>query len=73
MPATGVFYNQAERLTGNYPWVNAFLNLKLKRTRFFFMFEHLNEGFSGFEYQHVPGYQLPVRMFKYGIAWTFYN
>ncbi len=75
MPSTGSFYNQSEVKTGNYPYFNAFINLKLKRTRFFISFEHVNQGleFMSDNYQYVPTYQMPVRMFKYGIAWTFYN
>lgn len=75
MPATGVFYNQNDVETGAYPYLNAFINLKLKRTRFFVSFEHVNHGLSFMpdNYQYVPGYQMPVRMFKYGISWTFYN
>jgi len=75
MPATGSYYLQNELETGNYPYVNAFINLKLKRTRFFLSFEHVNQGlgFMSDNYRYVPGYQMPVRMFKYGIAWTFYN
>ena len=75
MPSTGSFYNQDQIKTGNYPYLNAFINLKLKRTRFFFSFEHVNQGleFMSDNYQYVPSYQMPVRMFKYGVAWTFYN
>ena len=75
MPATGSFYNQNLAETGNYPYLNAFINLQLKRTRFFFSFEHVNQGlnFMSDNYQYVPGYLMPVRMFKYGLAWTFYN
>ncbi len=75
MPATGAFYKQNELKTGNYPYLNAFINLKLKRTRFFISFEHVNYGldFMNDNYRYVPTYQMPVRMFKYGVAWTFYN
>lgn len=73
MPATGVFYVQDNTRAGNYPYLNLFLNLKLKRTRGFIAFDHVNHGFSGYNYFMVPGYPLPVRTFRYGIAWTFYN
>jgi len=75
MPSTGSYYNQNDEETGNYPYLNAFINLKLKRTRFFIAFEHVNQGmeFMSNNYHYVPAYQMPVRMFKYGIAWTFYN
>ncbi|MHC1733092.1 MAG: putative porin [Bacteroidales bacterium] len=73
MPATGRYYNQAESEIGNYPFINAFLNLKVKRTRFFIMADHVNSGLTGYGYFLVPGYPLNIRMIKYGLAWTFYD
>ncbi len=73
MPVTGRFYNQSLVKTGNYPFINAFLNLKLKRTRIFVMFDHLNSGFLSYNYLLTPSYPLNVRMLRYGLAWTFYN
>ena len=77
MPSTGRFYRQELSETGNYPFVNAFLNIKLKRTRFFFMFDHLNYGLMNeelmYNYEMVPLYPLTGRRFSFGLAWTFYN
>lgn len=73
MPATGRYFNQNDGKTGNYPFVNAFINLKIKRTRIFVMADHLNSGLTGYEYFLVPGYPLNIRMIKYGLAWTFYD
>lgn len=74
-PATGFYHNQDQQEVGNYPYVNAFINLKLKRTRIFVAFEHVNHGMFelGSAYSYVPSYLMPVRMFKYGVAWTFYD
>jgi hypothetical protein len=73
MPATGRFFRQNQTLTGDYPYVNAFLNVKLKRTRFFLMFDHINSGLTGYNYFMIPSYPMNIRMFKYGLAWTFYD
>ena len=73
MPATGRFYNQSLVKTGNYPFINIFLNLKLKRTRIFIMFDHVNSGLMSYNYLLTPSYSLNIRMLKYGLAWTFYN
>ncbi len=73
MPATGRFYRQDKVLTGNYPFINVFLNLKLQRTRLFVMFDHINSGMMGYDYFMVPSYPMNIRMFRYGVAWTFYN
>ncbi|MGD0342453.1 MAG: putative porin, partial [Bacteroidales bacterium] len=73
MPATGRYYNQDATKTGDYPFINVFLNVKLKRTRIFVMLDHVNSGFMGYNYFMVPSYPQNVRMLRYGIAWTFYN
>jgi len=73
MPATGVFYVQNEIQTGNYPVINVFANIKIKRTRIFVGFDHLNYGLMGYDYFVSPYYPMNIRMFKYGIGWTFYN
>jgi hypothetical protein len=73
MPATGRFYHQYSFTSGDYPYVNVFLNIKLKRTRIFLMLDHVNSGYSGYNYLQVPHYPMNVRMFRYGIAWTFYD
>jgi hypothetical protein len=72
MPATGRFYRQ-ETGIGNYPFINLFLNLKLKRTRLFFMYDHFNAGMMGNNYYMIPNYPMTIRMLRYGLAWTFYN
>ncbi len=73
MPSTGLFYRQDEVTAGNYPFINVFLNLKIRRTRLFLMFDHINSGFMGYNYFLVPSYPLNTRMFRYGVAWTFYD
>ena len=73
MPSTGRFYRQDRIKTGNYPFIDVFLNLKLKRTRIFIMFDHLNSGYMGYDYFMIPSYPMNARMLRYGIAWTFYN
>jgi hypothetical protein len=73
MPATGRFYRQDQVMTGNYPFINVFLNFKIQRTRAFIMFDHVNSGMMGYDYYMVPTYPMNIRMLRYGIGWTFYN
>jgi len=73
MPASGQFYIQDEKELGNYPYFDVFLNFKLKRTRFFFIFDHVNSGFTGNNYFSVLHYPLNQRTFKFGLSWTFYD
>jgi len=73
MPSFGMFYHQDERELGNYPYIDAFITAKLKRTRFFFKYDHLNSGLTGKNYFHVLHYPMPARAFKFGLSWTFYD
>jgi hypothetical protein len=73
MPATGRYYRQDKTLTGNYPYLNVFFNFKVKRTRVFFMFDHVNSGMMGYNFAMVPSYPMNVRMLRYGLSWTFYD
>ena len=73
MPATGRFYRQDKVIAGDYPYVNLFLNFKVKRTRAFIMLDHVNYGLSGSKYDMVPTYPMNTRMLRYGLSWTFYD
>ncbi|MBN2682234.1 MAG: hypothetical protein JXR58_06980 [Bacteroidales bacterium] len=72
-PALGSFYNQEEKLLGNYPYIDLFINIKLKRSRFFFKMEHLNEGLLNPNYFLALHYPANIRVFKFGISWSFYD
>jgi hypothetical protein len=72
-PALGLFHQQNEKKLGNYPYLDVFLNIKLKRTRFFLKYEHVNSGLIYKNYFSVLHYPRNERMFKAGISWTFYD
>jgi Putative porin len=73
MPATGRFYRQDFVTAGDYPFINVFLNFKVKRTRLFVMFDHINAKLMGYNYEMIPSYPMNIRMLRYGLAWTFYD
>jgi hypothetical protein len=73
MPAISAFYRQAEKKIGGYPFVDIFLNVELKRARFFFKFEHINSGLLERNYFSILHYPRNERMFKVGISWNFYD
>jgi hypothetical protein len=73
MPSTNLFYAQSEHTAGNYPFIDVFVDLNLKRARIFIMYDHINQGMMGYNYYHVPFYPLNISMLRYGLAWTFYN
>ena len=71
-PATMAFYNQREADCGNHPFVNAYINFKLSKTRFYVMFSHLNQGlFGGDNWFAMPGYPLNPRRFQLGLSIDF--
>jgi hypothetical protein len=73
MPATGRFFRQDQVTVGDYPFINVFLNIKVKRTRAFIMFDHVNAKLMGNKYEMIPNYPMNIRMIRYGLAWTFYD
>jgi len=73
MPATGIFYNQHEEKIGQFPFLDAFVNLKIKRTRFTFQYTNALAGLAGTDYFKAYRYPTFGARFKFGLAWTFYN
>lgn len=58
---------------GAYPIINVYANFQLKRTRFFAMYYHANEGMGNSMYFLVPHYPINQSLFKIGISWNFYD
>jgi len=73
MPATGQFFSQSTTKIGNYPVVNTYLNLHLKRTRFFVEYYHVNNLFMNGAYFSMPNYPINPAMIKTGLSWNFYD
>ena len=72
-PATMAFYNQNEIECGNYPFMNAYVNMKLGKTRFYIMMSHVNQGLNGTNYFSMPHYPLNPRRFQLGLSIDFAN
>ncbi|MDE5809741.1 MAG: putative porin [Muribaculaceae bacterium] len=72
-PATMSFYNQNEVECGNYPFMNAYANMKLSKARFYIMYSHVNQGLFGSNYFSMPHYPLNPRRFQFGISVDFAN
>jgi hypothetical protein len=73
MPATGMFYRQNKREVGNYPFLDAFLNWKIRRTRFFLKYTNSLSGIAGYNYFTTYGYPMNSPALKFGLSWTFYD
>ena len=77
MPATGQFHLQSSKdqvEIGAYPIVNVYANLHLKRTRFFVMMYHVNDGLINRPNSfYAPHYPINPRLLKFGVSWNFYD
>lgn len=73
VPATGQFYNQRERLIGNYPVIDVFAGARIKRFLAFVRVEHVNSGIRGTSYYSAFEYPMAPRNLRFGISWNFYN
>lgn len=72
-PATMGFYNQRDVKVGNYPFMNVYANMKLKRARFYVMMSHVNQGMMGDNYFALPHYPMNPRRFQMGVSVDFAN
>ena len=73
MPALRSFYIQNEKEFGNYPFVDLYVNAKIKRARLFFKYEQLNSGFMPQNYFISPHYPNSDASFKFGVTWQLFN
>jgi hypothetical protein len=72
-PATGMFYRQTVDKIGDYAWIDAFINLKIKRTAFYVKYTNLATQFVKGGYYTSPGYPSAASVFLFGLSWSFYN
>lgn len=72
-PATGLFYLQNEKKYGNYPYIDVYANLRLKRTIVFFKMLNIGTNFLDGEYITTPNYPTPRSSFRFGLSWLFYD
>ena len=72
-PSTGFFHIQNEKKLGNFPYIDAHVNLRLKRTRAFFKMINIGSEFIDREYFTTPHYPMNRMTFRLGVAWAFYD
>ncbi len=58
---------------GNYPLMNAYVNMKLSKARFYVLYSHVNQGLTGRDYFSIPHYPLNPRRLLLGVAVDFAN
>ena len=73
-PVVGVFHNQNERMYGNCPYIDAFVNIQWKRVSLFIKYVNANMGWpsKSFDYFSADGYINTQSAIKFGISWPFW-
>lgn len=73
-PVFEQFYLQKEVEIGGYPYLSPFLNIKIKRVRFFIKYDHVNDLFMNRkDYFSLVNYPRDPNNIKFGLFWHFYD
>ena len=70
-PATSLFYPATRLNAGDYPIINAFINIKIHGVLMFFKWEHVNDGMIKDWYASTDDYPIQDFHFMMGILWRF--
>ena len=73
MPTSGLFYRQFDHEQIDYHRFDVFVNLALKRLRFYLKYSYVNSAINKNYYFAGPYYPSPEPLLKFGLAWTFYD
>jgi hypothetical protein len=73
LPVVNQFYVQNTGTTGGIPVIDAFINLKIKRSVMFFKMQHANYSSKKTNNVSVWHYPMNINTLKFGISWNFYN
>jgi hypothetical protein len=72
-PVLAEFYVQNDQELGGFPLIDIFFNAKVRQTRIFFKWEHINSLFtSKNEYFSAPGYPYRDAVIRFGLVWDFF-
>ncbi len=73
MPELRQFYLQNEKQIGNYPYIDVYLTLMVKRARLFVKYSHFNSLFGNYSYFLAPHYPAREARFSFGASWRFHD
>lgn len=73
MPALRLFHIQNDTKIGNYPYVDFYVTLMVKRARLFFRMAHFNSYFGDYSYYLAPHYPARDSRFYFGVSWRFHD
>jgi hypothetical protein len=73
-PVLAEFYLQDLEQIGSFPLIDFFFQTKVKQTRLFLIYEHMNQMFQS-ENRHfsAPGYPYRDASLRFGLVWNFFK
>ncbi|WP_432412802.1 putative porin [Rasiella sp. SM2506] len=72
-PVLAEFYVQNDQKLGGFPLVDIFFNAKVRQTRIFFKFEHVNQLFNSTNsHFSAPTYPYRDAVIRFGLVWDFF-
>ena len=66
------FYVQNNKLIGNFPRIDFFVNAKIQQTRIYLKAEHINSSITGYNYYSAPNYPYRDFSIRFGLVWNFF-
>ena len=73
MPSTRMFYTQETKQIGNYVYADVFANVQIKRANVFLKYQHINSGWTNYNFYMMPHYPQQASALKLGVIWRFYD
>lgn len=73
MPALRSFYLQNEKVIGNYPFIDVYLALKVKRARLFVQYSNLFGLMKQYNYYTTLHYPMRDPRLYFGVSWKFFK
>ena len=71
-PLLSEFVLQNETEIGNYPILDFFFNMQVRRTRIFLKVENFGASFTGRNYYSAPNYPYRDLSVRFGLVWNFF-
>jgi hypothetical protein len=73
-PVLAEFYVQTAESLGAFPLVDFFFQTKIRQTRLFLVYEHMNQLFQG-QNNHFSAPGIPYRdaSLRFGLVWNFFK
>lgn len=73
MPALHAFYWQDDVKIGNYPFLDVYIAMKIKRANLYIQYSNIYALAGNYEYFSTPHYPMRDNRFYFGINWRFYK